>query len=165
MAFGITRAGKIYKFNYWNSSNDASPLVYVLQTDRQYMEGLNINYLTPFEAKELAQTLVHLSVIMENIKMTGLLMYELMMSDVPDVIKKIYRKYQLKYITSPYLVSNGITGGDTGSYREKVLSYNHPFIKYFNALMEPAFREKTKIIEAENIKQIEKTVGIKLIKK
>jgi hypothetical protein len=158
---GLLKSGKIYKLLYSNSKSDAQPLLLVLELDSKYLEGLNINYLTPYEMKQLAGSIVRMNVNFASTGFSGMLIYKMLLAEMPDAVKRCYRKYFTKYVSNAYLVSNGISDADASSSGEKVLRYSNSFIKYLNKLLSPKYKNVVAGKQSKNTEKITKVVGTK----
>lgn len=135
----LLKPGRLYYVgNYANAKNDISPLLLVFRNDNyKYIEGINVNYLSGSDMRRLAQALVKINVNFRNVTITGVMMYNILMSEIPDIIEHSYRKYFLAYISNVFLVSNGATEPDSGGFGEKIRNYGHPFVVYLNKLLKP----------------------------
>jgi len=134
----LLKSGRIYSFqSYANAKKDTQPLVLIFGTGTLYSEGLNIHYLSGWEQKLLAEAIVKLHFNFKDMGYSGMLLYKLLLIEMPYIVKKSYRKYFLRYITGSFLVSNGVSNPDGADYGETVLKHPYQFTVYLNNLLKP----------------------------
>ena len=155
---GLLKTGRLYKMVYHNFGKDPQPLVLILANQGGYIEGVNINYLSPTEMRMLANIVAKLKVALEGIALSGDFLYRILHGEARAIVDRTYRKYQFRYISNPYLVSNGITDADSGNFSEKPLYIGHPFVKYLNEILKSEMLENYRP-EGEKVReQIIKTI-------
>lgn len=146
--------GKIYACQYMNSKNDPSPLVLIFNANIEYIEGINLNYLSDYEKKVVSNFIMRYNVMFQNISISGVLLYKVLKRDIYPIIRKSYRKYFYAYIRG-FLVSNGFKENTEAPIpQERVMYTNNPFIKYLNTILQPNVRT----FEKEEIKSKQKIV-------
>lgn len=99
--------GRIYQCRYRNWKHDPKPLVLIIGSDSFYTVGINLHYVTAFNAN-----IENFIINMRNSKkiLTGKIIYDVMKMRIPSVPKIAYRKYFTPMLRGR-LVSSGLYTG------------------------------------------------------
>lgn len=97
--------GSIYHGSYKNWKTDPNPLVFIMYSDRNYTQGINIHHLS-YPDKEWLKGLIA-SLALNNNKIDGFVLYQLIKNKRYSIINTAYRKY-FTHMLNLRLVSGGL---------------------------------------------------------
>lgn len=127
-AYRVMYYGTFNEISYSNFKHDPRPLIFVMYSGTAYTHGLNIHYMS-YEDKMWLGNLI-ISFKKRNQMINGRMLYRVIKTQRPSIVRSCYRKYFTKNIISPRMVCAGFT-----PMERYVLKTNDGYIKQLNGYL------------------------------
>ena len=98
--------GAFYYGSYSNWKTDPKPLIFIMYSDREYTQGLNIHHMS-YADKEWFKGLIA-SLALNRNKIDGFTLYQLIKNRRQSIVQTAYRKYFTRMLDMK-LVSGGLS--------------------------------------------------------
>ena len=121
--------GSIYHGSYMNWKTDPNPLVFIMYSDREYTQGINIHHLN-YADKEWLKSLIA-SLAVKNDIINGFVLYQLIKNKRHSIIDTAYRKYFTRLLDLKL-----VSGGLSPELNSMAVSFSDSYIISLNNVLE-----------------------------